>query len=382
MPAASPRRGPDGIWSRGGSRFAGWPVLRARIALAMLALLIVATLSVIAAPVPRQAAPDPADRPTANGDLFLYDEIATAVRNDGNYYVIAADALRREGYPLRPFVTVRMPALTMMLAWLPPFVVQAMLWMLAATVAGAWIWRLRRAFTRATPMLLAIALLAAGLIVFVQTGLMAMHEMWAGLLIALSLGRWRPDRWVEPVALGLAAMLLRETAGLYCGLMFVVALATRRRGEAIGWAVALGVMALAVAAHAHAVAQVVRDTDPASSGWHGLGFGYFVRTMILSTGLALFPAWLAAPLVGLGLFGWAAWRDPVAPRVLAMLAGYAVLIAIAERVDTFYWGLLAAPLLLCGVAFAPDGIVDLWHAARGRRRRYTVTKVSRPANLR
>ncbi|MGJ3629932.1 hypothetical protein AB5I41_29710 [Sphingomonas sp. MMS24-JH45] len=68
------------------------------------------------------------------------------------------------------------------------------------------------------------------------------------------------------------------------------------------------------------MAQVVRDGDLASPGWAGmLGFGFFVKTMVMATSLSALPPPIAAPLVGLALAGWAAWRDPLAMRVLATL---------------------------------------------------------------
>jgi hypothetical protein len=91
--------------------------------------------------------------------------------------------------------------------------------------------------------------------------------------------------------------------------------------------------------------------------------------------LSLLPLALAAPLVGLALFGWTVWTSPIALRVTATLLAYAVLLATAGRLDTFYWGLLIAPVLLAGLVFAPDGLRDLVAAALDRRR-IVVRRVS------
>ena len=90
----------------------------------------------------------------------------------------------------------------------------------------------------------------------------------------------------------------------------------------------------------------------------------------------MLPLALAAPLVGAALVGWAAWRDPLATRVLATLVAYGAVLAVAGRVDTFYWGLLTAPVLLVGLVFAPDALRDLWAAALDTRR-ITVTRMVR-----
>jgi len=187
----------------------------------------------------------------------------------------------------------------------------------------------------------------------------------------------RDGQWLPAVAFGLSAALIRETAGLYLLLMAVLAFADGARREGAAWVVAGAILALVLAAHAHAVAGVVGPLDPVSPGWSGqLGFGFFVRTMTLSTALMIVPLWLAAPLVGLALFGWAAWRDVLGLRVLVVLAAYAAVLSVFGRVDTFYWGLLVAPLLLVGLVFVPDGLRDLI-AAVGDRRRITVKRIVR-----
>lgn len=366
------------LWLARPTRFAGLAPRRARMALALLGLLLLATLLALASPGPPPVGHDPAARAEDQHDVVLYETIVQGMRGGGDYYTTAAGALRDGDYPMRPFVTFRLPTLAVVQAALPPIVTRLLLYALAAGVMLAWYLRLAPAFPRAPPRTIALALLAGGLIAFVQAELESFHEIWAGLLIALSLALRREDRWVEAVAIGLIAMLVRETAALYVAIMAALALAEGNRREAFGWAATISVFALVVAFHAHAVAQVVRPTDPASPGWAGmLGFGFFVKTMQLSTALDLAPLWLAAPLVGLALFGWAAWDSRLALRALATFAGYAALIGLFARVDTFYWGLMIAPTLLVGLAFAPDGVRDLIGAARGPRRRITVTRIVR-----
>ncbi len=75
------------------------------------------------------------------------------------------------------------------------------------------------------------------------------------------------------IAIGLAAAVIRETAGLYLIVMLAMALVEGRGREAIGWAIACALLAAVLALHAHAVAAFVRPLDPVSPGWSGqLGF--------------------------------------------------------------------------------------------------------------
>ncbi len=365
------------LWLTAPSRFAGIKPPLARIGIALLAFLLAATLTALASPGPPPVSHDPAQRADDQADVVLYESIVSGVRAGGNYYTVTADALRAGNYPLRPFVTFRLPTLAVVQAALPNEVTVLLLYILAAAVMLAWFIRLRPAFARAPPLFIALVLLAAGMVVFVQPELANFHEVWAGLLIALSLALRRPGRWIEAVAFGLIAMLIRETAALYVAIMAILAFAEGHRREALGWCVPVVVLAAVVALHAHAVGQVVRPLDPASPGWAGLlGFGFFVKTITLSTALNLAPAWIAALLIGLTLFGWAAWNDALALRALAIFCAYAALLGLFGRVDTFYWGLMIAPTILVGLAFVPDGLRDLVSAAIARRK-ITVTRLTR-----
>jgi hypothetical protein len=254
---------------------------------------------------------------------------------------------------------------------------QLLLALLLFGMLFSWFKRLRGTLPGTIPRVAAGILLLGSLLAFVQSDLIAFHEVWAGPLIAWSLALRRPGRWVEAVAIALAAMLIRETAALYVVIMLVFAWLEGERREAIGWGVALALFGAALGVHAWAVAGVTGPMDPASPGWAGLeGFGLFVKSMNLATALQLFPLAAGAALVGLVLFGWAAWDDPLALRMITILAAYAAAIGLFARLDTFYWGLLVAPVFLLGLAFVPDGLRDLIRQSLDKRR-ITVTRVAR-----
>ena len=370
-----PRASP--LWLTAPSRFAGVRAGTARVCLAVAAVLLALSWTALLSGGPPTVRHAASSRIDDEADVVLYENIVRGVAAGGNYYAVAADALRHGDYPLRPFITFRLPTLAVIEAALPVWATVALLYALVAGVCAAWAARLRAAFTRVPPSIIAMALLLAGLMAFVQSDLIAFHEIWAGLLIALSLALRRGDRWVEAVAFAMMAMLIRETAALYVGLMAGLAMLEGRRREALAWGGTIGVLAIVLALHAHAVSAVVHAADPVSPGWSGLlGYGFFVRTMAISTALAIVPLGIAAPLVALALFGWASWASATGLRVFVTLAAYAVLIALFARADTFYWGLMIAPTLLVGLAFVPDGLRDLVRVAAARPR-ITVTRVVR-----
>lgn len=358
------------IWLATPTRYASLTGSGARIVTGLLALLLVVCVAGLSAPAPPAATGETVDgQADDQRDILLYEKIVDAVRHDGDYYVTASDALRTGNYPLRPFITMRLPGLATLQAALPHLAVLALLYMLVLATAAAWYLRFRDAFTDLPPRIIALALVAGGLMAFVQADLWAFHEIWAGLLIALSLALRRPGRWIEAVAASLLAALIRETAALYLVIMATAAWLDRDRKEALGWGLALAILAVALVAHAFAVARVVGPLDPASPGWSGLlGHGFFIHSIRAATALMLAPPWLAAVLTGLALFGWSAWADPLAGRALAVFLGYAAVLGIFARPDTFYWVLLIAPAFLAGLAFVPDALRDLAIRALDRRR--------------
>jgi len=360
------RRSP--LWLATPSRFAELKPRRAQfVLLGVVSLLLACFLAlVVHDPLPGSTNGNAAEGHT---DVALYEAIIDGVRYGGDYYTVAADALRAGGYPLRPFMTFRLPALAMVEAHLPRAVTIALLWALAVGVGFAWARRVAPALPRAAPRVVALLLLCDSMLAFVQPELLAFHEIWAAQFVALSLALREPGRWIESVALATIALLIRETAALYVLTMAGFAWIEGERREAIGWAMALAVFAAALAAHAAAVGGVTGPLDPVSAGWLGLqGFGLFVKSVTVSTGLTMFPQWFAALTVGLSLVGWASWDSPVALRALTIFGLYAIAISLFARLDTFYWGLMVAPVLLVGLVFAPDGLRDLIAAALDRRR--------------
>jgi hypothetical protein len=364
------------FWTARPTRFAGLKRSHARMVLVLTALLLAACLLAL-------FVPDPPALGAATGgaryqtDLMLYENIVAGVKGGGNYYAVAADALRAGSYPLRPFLTFRMPGLAVVLAALPDWAPRYLLYLLVLCVGVSWAARLKPELPRVAPVIAFAILLLGSLLAFFQADLAAFHEIWAGLLVAWSLALRRPGRWIEAVAIALAAMLIRETATLYVLIMALFAWLEGERRESLGWIAALALFAVALGVHAYAVTGVTGPLDPASPGWAGLqGFGLFVKSLTLATALQMLPLWAGALLVGLALLGWAAWDDPLGARMIAILAAYAAVIGIFARLDTFYWGLMVAPVFLVGLVFVPDALHDLIRQSLDKRR-ITVTRVAR-----
>src|SRR3546814_142786 len=133
-----------------------------------------------------------------------------AVRNGGNYYEVTAPLLRDNNYPLRPFVTFRLPTLTYFLAYVPHPVALGLMCLLVGAVIMAWTVRLAPALRTPEICSYASLFIMMNSLTCFSPALIVFHEGWAALLIALSLALYRKDRWWPSVVLALLALMIRE----------------------------------------------------------------------------------------------------------------------------------------------------------------------------
>jgi hypothetical protein len=341
----------------------------AALLLAACVALMLAGLAALAGP------PPPATAGTPGSDAQLYAAEIADVAHGASYYQAAPVELRIAGFPLRPFMAVRPPALTLALAQLPSAAARrAALDILALTVWTAWAWRLRP-LCRGEPLRYAVALVlaAAGPGSALAGFAYLFHETWAGLLIALSLALRTPRRWRASVLAGLLAAVVRELALPYLAVMALLAACERRRGEAAAWSGTLCVALGALAWHAHQVAAVTTAADLVSPGWLGLGgLGFVLRATHFNTLTVAAPPAVQALILPAALLGLVGWRDPAtgAGRRLAVLVlGYLCGFCVIGQPYNFYWGLMIAPLW-------PLGLVASDRAARA-----LLERVRRPRGV-
>jgi hypothetical protein len=312
------------------------------------------------------------------GDLALYRRVTLRLINGASYYPTAADEHRKSAYPLRPFITVRMPTLALVSATFGLSAMRGLLVLLVLLAGFAWWRRLQRATDCSTlqPVIGALAV-ATGLVTFVSSSsVVVSHEVWAATLMSVSwamLGgfRGKPDvhsvrAWLPSVLLAAASVLIRETALPFVLLMGAFAVWRRHWLEAAGWACSVLVFAACLALHAGNVAAVTSPADGASPGWANFsGWPFFVLAMHGSTAIRILPEWSAAIAVSLTMLGWASWRSETGAFGFLLFAGYALVFMVLGRPDNWYWGLLISPLFLLGLMFAPQGIADLVAAICG-----------------
>lgn len=342
------------------TRFENWSRAPALALLAaLLALLAIACWSPAAAPAPKLRT-----SPAEQSDLQLYCDIIAGVAGGRDYYEVAAEELRKGGYPLKPFFTFRLPTHASIYALVGERPMVMVVWALCLALILAW-WIKLRPHLPLPLLALAMFLLAGGLggMLQPQTGLF--HESWAALLLGMMIAVHRPDRFWPAVILGWAALMVRELALPMVLAMGGLALIEKRWREAAAWALAVTLFGIYLTLHAQWVSQVVLPGDPPSPGWSGLnGLQFALKSIAKVTFGIRLPDAIAIGLLILSLFGWASVKAGWALRATLLIAGYTAMLALLARSDTFYWALIPAPLAFVGLAFLPKAVSDLAQAVR------------------
>jgi len=296
----------------------------------------------------------------AGDDLLLYRTIIARVAADEPYYQVVSQEHRAGNYPLKPFVTVRLPTLAYVLAWLGPIASYALLLSLFVITLWAYWHRLNGAFFDSGRRITGVLLIAAGASIVFHTKQAVLHEVWAGLLIALAVALRGSSRWYWAVLVGGAALMIRELVLPCILLMTAFALFERRWREFSAWVALIVLFGVVMIAHASQVAMVVRPDDLSSQGWMNVGgWQGYLRSMRLTSPLRAYPDWIANIGIIMACFGWVSWRSMTGLLGTLLLAGYAIIFMVLGRPENFYWGLINAPILLLGWAFLPQAFKDL-----------------------
>lgn len=358
-------------------RFAQLRPIYARILLAaMLAMLVAAALTPIEARKSsirtqgfvENLADGGAVKKKRDDDLALYDTAIERIRKGDSYYDFIVEEQRRANYPVRPGLAVRLPTLAYIDAWLGRNgqTAAAVLLMLANMLA--WWRRLGDEPGGRERRVLAMALLAVGVSLGVIRYFFTLHELWAGMLLTLAFALHRPGRrWGWSLALAALALAIREHALPFVLLMGAMAFWRRDWKEGAAWSLLAALFLGALAWHLSIIAAQVSPSDPPSASWLAMrGLSGWFSNVALSSNLRFFPNWIANPIIVLAVFGWAGWRSSAGSFGTLLYLGYGLAFMIAGRVDNYYWGMMVAPAMLMGLAFAPRALASLVGAARAK----------------
>lgn len=343
----------------GFERFSAW---QARAVLAVAAATAIFFVAITLSPLASGFADAP-DRGVS--DIELYRAEVVRIEHGESYYDAAAAELTARGYPTRSVFNWRMPLPVWALGKLPnPAFGRVMLCILAlaGSVLGAQLIARERGLRHGVHCGL---WLIGGLLPCFLDKLYVMHELWAGVLILLSVLAYGMKRPAWGAGFGLAALAVRELAAPYCALCFVLAVIERRRKEASFWLVGGAVYALAYGLHVMQVLpRIPPDAHAHSNGWLCFGGAAFVISIVQMNGfLLLLPQWISGVVLAAAMLGFAGWNSAAGRRAGLAASLYLGLFAIVGQPFNQYWGSLVAPLLCLGIGQAPDALTTLWRRA-------------------
>ncbi len=303
--------------------------------------------------------------PQSAGDIALFRANVDRVQAGEGYYAGAQAELTARGYPTRSVFNWRLPTLAWGLGHLPSLAAgKVLLGVLALALMVVSFEVLAREQGHGLGRPIACAVLLSGpLMPCVLDDLVVSHELWAGVLIALSIGVYGLQRPYLGAALGLAALFVRELALPYCVLALGFAWWYGQRREAAVWLVGLVLWAGYLTLHAWQVQQwIPPDAKAHSTSWIQFGgMAFVLATAQMNAYLLLVPQWVTALWFVAAMVGLAAWSSPLGQR-------WACALPVCGRFPSSpgfnqYGGRDRAALLF--LRGAVPRMADLWRAANG-----------------
>jgi hypothetical protein len=340
----------------------------ARLYLAgLLALLAYGTL------VPSSSAPSPLDSSRNVGDLNLHRETIQRIAAGEPYYTAVGDELRARHYSTGQVFNWRTPLHYELVARLSVKVATAMLAVLAGiaiiTAVGVYLGHSASKAVAAL-MLLTAAMLPA---LAAPEGGVVFGEVWAGVMITLSLSAYLANRPGLGAVLGVVAIFFRELAapyGLVCGLLAFQSRRPRESAVWIGGAVAYSAYYLAHAFAAHSAAPA--GDFAASSPWiRWLGLPFLFSTLYTYGLLTFLPSICIPIAAAVGLAG--AWAASAPPQLALSLPIYVVLFCVVGQPFNFYWGYVTMGMWGYAFIYGWEGMRTLVMRALDQRRFATRT---------
>jgi hypothetical protein len=183
-----------------------------------------------------------------------------------------------------------------------------------------------------------------------------MGEMWAGVLIGLSVCAYLRRRPTMAVVLGLLALFVRELAAPYCVTCTLMAIAGRRWREAFAWLCGGCLYAGYYAWHfAQVRAQQLPSDLAQASSWMEFGFlPSLLSKLQWHAWLLVTPTAVSIVALVLVLAGICGSGTPVPVRLTS--AVYVLFFMVAGKEFNQYWGMMAWPTWAFACGFGIDAV--------------------------
>ena len=326
-----------------------------------LALMLCATIACLLAS--RTGKPQTPSNLTGFSDPEILEHIVDRVRHGETYYQAAGTELRADHFHVRSVFNWREPLYAWFLAAFPtPIFGQLLLAALAIAMTLLAVRYFLRAGDRLAAALALILLPGASYGAFVPWGATTL-EIWAGVLIAISIFAYSADRWLLAVIIALLALFIRELAAPYVVACILLAFMRKRPRELLAWTIGLLLYAAYFAYHVSEVHAHVLPTDaPDAIGWLRFGGLHFILTTAAQHVLFLpLPLWTVAIYLPLSVLGLTTLPGDFGKRTTLTVSLYFLFFAFVGKSFNDYWGFLYSPLLALGFSCVPLAGVHLWH---------------------
>ncbi|MBY0525717.1 MAG: hypothetical protein K2R98_20090 [Gemmataceae bacterium] len=351
------------------SRFADYPRWAARLVLLLAAIALAVCVFVsLSPPLDEPQAPAEPSEEREN-DWTFYRDVVKRVHDGESYYDVLPSQFQKRKYTPFSIFNFRTPIYAWFLGSLPDPVWGQLILCILALAAMGLTYAAVRWNSGALPATAAVVCLTGGLAWCAFQDVVYAQEMWAAVLITLSIAAYGLDWWPVGLLAALAALFFRELSLVYCAIAFLLALRERRIGELACWLIGLAAYGAFMAIHSREVARLIPEQ---SSGqvldWVRFGgVGFLLGTTRMNFFLAAIPLpgalWVTAVYLPLAMLGLAGWRGAMGTRTLLTVGAYLAAFSVVGQDFNKYWGLMYTPLLTLGLVWLPASVRDLLQAA-------------------
>ncbi len=294
-------------------------------------------------------------RPPDTGDVKLFAAIVDRLRSGEAYYDAVGIELRARNYPTAQVFNWRTPFLLSAIAASPSIVPHLIL-----VAAGIVMCFLTIAFLRPAVVAVTAGVLQLGSVALIAVpASQYLGEVWAGVMVGLSVCAYLRHMPVIASALGLVALLVRELAAPYCVVCTLAAVGARRRREVAMWAVGVCLYAAYYLWHVTEVRAHQLPTDMAhAESWLQFGGIPFLMSSISShSWLFVAPQAVAVGALMLLVSGIAHVATPFHVRLVS--ASYIAFFLIAGQAFNAYWAFLVWPTWAIACGYGAKEVVDV-----------------------
>jgi hypothetical protein len=185
-------------------------------------------------------------------------------------------------------------------------------------------------------------------------------EVWAGVLIAASVGAYAMGVRRLGAGFALTALFFRELALPYVLVCALLAWSEKKRPEVLAFAIGIVAYLAYFAAHVMKVSSLLTPADlPNPAGWVQFGGIAFLLRASCVGWLMILPPWVTAIYLPVSVLGLAGWTQPIARRVTLTVGVYLAAFSVVGHFVNLYWGALYTPLLSFGAVLGGVSLYEL-----------------------